>query len=866
MSEYGLKIKNYEAGSIYGVDIGSREKYDTKDAMLTNSLFLDFLMENGLEHNGKSTRDVICLNFRYGTRSYEEEIKYINSKIKSIKNDENKSDEEKTKLLNKWNFLKENAETNKKNFDGKSKDDIRRIFYENGVNIKYPIFARDKSIKGWDIKHYKMLYRTPGKAKKGSCMFIIDRLYDKAREFLYMGITLPEQNAPVVEIGAYSSLITSTIVDRIKIDPKQILIVKDVDSYFNTDVVSIEIDENKHCQAIERSNYKLKNTMFDGQALIDSSIFPKDANGYVLLRHHFCKMAAFNTNIQKFYQDKFGSRYSSATVTDMWGNKHKAKDIRLITTNNAIKWLKFNVTYEYWSEWVKKNGCLFGVVKTAHESKLGDVQRMSYQMVNALSEDIMENVMDKSVNYIEKLKTDDVVFLDYLRRNTNFSNDFDVLVALYEQNPEFGRSEYFRERRRNIIKAYVWNLKNGRVIQNADNLVIVGSPYAMLLHSVGDDLFSDPTFKQEEYAIQCWTSRFNNDEYLAEFRNPFNSRNNLGYLHNVHHEFFDRYFDFGELIIAVNMIGTDFQDKNNGSDQDSDSIYTTNQPNIVEHAKYCSINHHTIVNNIPMDTNHYDSSLATFAKIDSNLAASQTDIGESSNLAQLCLSYTYNFNDKKYDKFVCCLSVIAQAAIDSAKRAFDISISDEIKRIKKEMNVDKYKYPKFWTIIKSFDSPYAKHKFEKNKVNNELKCPMNILCNLKIKEIHPNTTTLPMNYFFNTNIEKGDRQVAKKVEKLIEKYSLELMNYNIEDCDNDDYLLLRDDFDELVYDIKGCVMPNKYAYVFSWLINRAFVVTGGAKRKEKETISKISKNKVILLKTLYEVNPEALLLCFSKAN
>ena len=32
------------------------------------------------------------------------------------------------------------------------------------------------------------------------------------------------------------------------------------------------------------------------------------------------------------------------------------------------------------------------------------------------------------------------------------------------------------------------------------------------------------------------------DEYLAEFRSPFNSKNNMGYLHNVHHEYFDKYF------------------------------------------------------------------------------------------------------------------------------------------------------------------------------------------------------------------------------------------------------------------------------------------------------------------------------------
>ena len=164
------------------------------------------------------------------------------------------------------------------------------------------------------------------------------------------------------------------------------------------------------------------------------------------------------------------------------------KDIRLITTDNAMKWLKFDVSYDYWCDKVRENGCMFGIVKTAHQSKLGEVQRMSYQMINALDINIMDKVVQCSIDYIDKLKTDDDVFLNYLRDNTNFSNDYEVLVALVEQNRDFLRSEYFRHRKEFIIKSYVLNFKNGKIIQNGDNLIFVGSPYAMLLHAVGEDV------------------------------------------------------------------------------------------------------------------------------------------------------------------------------------------------------------------------------------------------------------------------------------------------------------------------------------------------------------------------------------------
>ena len=93
--------------------------------------------------------------------------------------------------------------------------------------------------------------------------------------------------------------------------------------------------------------------------------------------------------------------------------------------------------------------------------------------------------------------------------------------------------------------------------------------------------------------------------------------------------------------------------------------------------------------------------MKTYAEIDNNLAASQSAIGESSNLAQLALTYSYSFPDEqKYKDYVCILSVLAQVAIDSAKRSFDIDINKEIDRIKKDMNIKEHKYPKFWILIR----------------------------------------------------------------------------------------------------------------------------------------------------------------------
>ena len=89
----------------------------------------------------------------------------------------------------------------------------------------------------------------------------------------------------------------------------------------------------------------------------------------------------------------------------------------------------------------------------------------------------------------------------------------------------------------------------------------------MLLYAATGDESSvdlDDTFMPEDDAIQCYTERFNSGEYLAFFRSPFNSKNNLTYLHNTYSRKLEKYFNFGRQIVAVNMIGTPFQDRNNG--------------------------------------------------------------------------------------------------------------------------------------------------------------------------------------------------------------------------------------------------------------------------------------------------------------
>lgn len=273
----------------------------------------------------------------------------------------------------------------------------------------------------------------------------------------------------------------------------------------------------------------------------------------------------------------------------------------------------------------------------------------------------------------------------------------------------------------------------------------------------------------------------------------------------------------------------------------------------------CYKKYPTIVNNIPKDTNHYRNMMEDYAKVDNKLAASQLAIGESSNLAQIALTYTYNFPDKKYIDYVCILSVVAQCSIDSAKRAFDININDEIRRIKRDMDISQHGYPIFWR--------YVNNNVKQSKINYNLKCPMNYLCSIKFKKYRKaDRPTLPMSYFFNKDnmnpLEK--RKKSKRVEQLIKNYSLELYKVNSGESDDaNEYLLLRQDFNDLIEAIRKVYISSNYEGLMYWLIDRSFMITPYFQENSGNISEIISNNKPILLKTLYKINKNLLLKVFA---
>lgn len=845
----GIKIMSLEAAEINEYNKGIRNNYRIKEAILSYSLLQEKLgkleNEEKMIVNKGFTRDIINIKFGFGSQDAEEEIKRLNKTIAKL---DVEKDKDKILFMEQ---LKKDIQNNKENYIKKSVDDLRKEMYKNGFSLTfkdYPQLTRnskvynkdlvkelkeikstkDKKIRAEKYKNfyekldndkdtikntikYKMLFRSPAKARVGEIIFIKEELYESIHNWMCMDLQLPEEKAKIVEMSAYSSLVSSTIVDKININVDDILILKDLDSLYKTMVKTVNVKDGK-C-VVDDGEKIVKNTIWDGMGLIESSLMEGKGNGMLLVRQHFFKACLFNTNIQLFFKNYYKEKYETATIKDMFGIKHKVKDIKVITTDNAIKWLKFKdlmgatdqEAYLYWINKIKAENSDFGICKTDHKSKLNIngqvVQQMSYQMVNTLAIDKegIEEVVKISIDYVNAMKDDNKLFIDFLEQNKNFSNKNEMMIDLYNHNKDIEDTNLFRDLKSDILIEYKKKLKKGKILTHGDNLTVCGNPYLLLEYTVGKldnyitdgvlEGYEDVTLPRNNY-MSCYTPMFENNKELAGFRNPHNAPNNIMYFKNFKDDLMKEYFNFTDNIIAVNLLENDAQSRGNGFDEDSDFFYVTDTNTIVECAKECYKKYKTIVNNIPQDKKTYNNKLEEYAKMDSTLMESRNAIGETSNKAQLALSYFWsekNEETKKelYDNFVI-LSVLAQVAIDNSKRRYSVDVAKEIKRIG-SMKCMKRNKPQFWKYIKKNKDKDGKKKIIK--IDKNINCPMNYLSETLDKEIKNASTkeTIDILDFIIKYDGKAKKEQMEKIINIVKEYDDFVKETKSNEIDEDEW-------------------------------------------------------------------------------
>ena len=204
----------------------------------------------------------------------------------------------------------------------KTNAQLRRELYKNGFTCNGVKYCRMK--------------RSTGSARVGKCLFINEPLFKPLLNFSSGAIRLnPGDEVDLAAYEGYIALPSSSIIDTLPIKPENILLIDDYDSVFNEDVIETH-DENNWLKTTEK-NCTITNTIWDGQSLMDISLFGDYSEyGMVLLRNLMFKSCCFNCNIQQWFKDN-----NITDISQLNGKTRatKIEDVKLITTPNSIKYL-----------------------------------------------------------------------------------------------------------------------------------------------------------------------------------------------------------------------------------------------------------------------------------------------------------------------------------------------------------------------------------------------------------------------------------------------------------------------------------------------------------------------------------------------
>lgn len=625
-------------------------------------------------------------------------------------------------------------------------DELRQYLYTQGFNFK-----------GEKYIFYK---RTSSKSKNSQVLFIQKKLYDEMMNWSLMGLKFEDDKEyDIASLLAYTSLVSSSITETLRIDPKNILIVDDQYSIFETNAIEIGND----LKPVHNEKATIENNIWDGQALIDKSLLEsigKGEKGFTQLRSHFFKCASFSANIQDFmidYANKTGKNTETWNLKDCFGNEILAKDVLLISTPSALKFLKYAgkskeeraAAYKNWCDKVKDDKNLFGIVKFDKDGKYGDRQFTSYQMINTLecNQSDIEELSKFELEYIKSLKDieNNESYIEYLEKNEQVANSYKMFADMYKKNPKIAKTTLFKNYRKSEISKYKNYVKGGKIRIKAGYCTVVANPVEMLFSAVDDfKKVESCTFKKPN---QVYSTKYKFDEEYTVLRNPHNAMHNFYKVENIDHSLIKKYINTTENIIIINTIKSPIQSILNGMDQDGDTVLLIEDKyfNAVIDKTLGNGNYPVILNKITSKPKPVQLTNANIAKIDADIALSQKWTGSITNLAQYYVSvlwdlkkdckYIQNDTKNKADDIekilnnLAILVVLSNVAIDYSKKKIDVDVDSALSQIRKNPCIKKLNYskgklklsarnkPKFWECVTN----------SKPKKSDIYKCPMDFL-------------------------------------------------------------------------------------------------------------------------------------------
>ncbi len=501
-------------------------------------------------------------------------------------------------------------------------------------------------------KKYLMYKRSASSSRQGNVLFIREDLFEKMDSWSKCGIDLsnPENREKVsknfLAFQAYKALTLSGCENFIHLNPKNILIIKDLYSTFSTLALSVSdkepetevhnlLDIDKKIFAYESSDNKIKNCIWDGQGFLDDSVFKNpdidnkndqdkyQKNSMMILRNRFFKSCVFRTKLQEWFRDNglVGEIEKDSNGNPIRLNGYteasRYEDIKMVITYSSLKYIKFfNNPIDAIKKWMSVVKDLFGIVKTDKPTPYfgGKYVRTNYQLLNTIymTEENALKFLEQNKKMIEKIGTSSKDFITYVEccsgridditeekeidGNKLFDSPFEesddyfdprleVCRELVRLNSKFDNTSFYRVFIRKYLKQLSKNIEIGKVLIQGTYATIVGNPFEMLKYIVKQYDIRDGECGKSLMRGEIYSPFFADEVDVLGSRSPHILPGNILVTENKGNYEIDKYFIFNQQIVCINSIGSLILHRLNGSDQDGDTILLTNNEFLVDEAR-----------------------------------------------------------------------------------------------------------------------------------------------------------------------------------------------------------------------------------------------------------------------------------------
>ena len=450
------------------------------------------------------------------------------------------------------------------------------VFEEMWKNEHFEELSNDKSGITINGKKYFMLLSTPGALKNDTVLFAREDIFNQIDEVLNCGADFTKKEILPSKITAYKALTFSGSTPVT--DTDRILVVKDVETTFRSDVVEIHYGDDDTEPNVELVKDKeITNNASDGSCMISYELAEKWAidleeydleskEGYIpsgfCIRNCWTKGMLVRFNFKKYCSEVL----NKTEFIDVWGNKHNINDIDIILNESMLKLnTSFYENFDDWNNKRKKYGYGFSVTKYTPK-ELEKERRLNYQYIQCLNidDENIKKLVDKDINEIKGVLGGDYRQAIVFGKGINL-NDKNAWTKIREDeyvddyyaralmiNKDTINDEFVKGKLRKAIEKRIDQLKTGKINVNGNYQIAIGEPVlqleSMYKNTYDENFEIKGLLKPEEFYIEYWRNK--GIYKVGGFRSPMSCKENAKIMNvNNNEEVIKWYGDIKNLII-----------------------------------------------------------------------------------------------------------------------------------------------------------------------------------------------------------------------------------------------------------------------------------------------------------------------------